>query len=161
MKLLCTLMMASVVTPIYAAENLDAEIIDRQNSATRYTYLLPGYSDSTSNTSVNCYGNPSVYCSGSTRTTGSNVPARAGSYQVQGATLALKLLDGRVVVVNCDSKYSPKFDHVNRRSCRIPLVDLIQAEFSGNKAKLKWSVSLDGTKLESETYKILAVFNKP
>ena len=31
-------------------------------------------------------------------------PALAGSYQVRGATLALQLPDGRVAVVNCDSK---------------------------------------------------------
>jgi hypothetical protein len=42
----------------------------------------------------------------------------------------------------------------------MPLVDNIQAEFKGNDAKLKWPVSLDGKKLESETYKILAVFDK-
>jgi hypothetical protein len=39
----------------------------------------------------------------------------------------------------------------------MPLVDDVQAEFDGDKAKLKWPVSLDGKKLESETYKILAV----
>jgi len=36
-------------------------------------------------------------------------------------------------------------------------VDDIQAEFDGDKAKLKWSVSIDGKKLESETYKIVGV----
>jgi hypothetical protein len=34
-------------------------------------------------------------------------------------------------------------------------------EFDGDKAKLKWPVSLDGKKNESETYKILAVVSKP
>ena len=48
-----------------------------------------------------------------------------------------------------------------RRSCKIPLVNNIQAEFDGDKAKLKWSVSIDGKKLASETYKILAVIDKP
>ena len=37
----------------------------------------------------------------------------------------------------------------------------IQAEFSGDQAKLKWTVSIDGKKLDSETYKILAVLDKP
>ena len=31
------------------------------------------------------------------------------------------------------------------------------AEFDGNNAKLKWVVSIDGKKLDSETYKILGV----
>ncbi len=147
--------------PVHAAEKFDVKIIDRQDSATRYTYVLPGYSNSVSNTNANCYGNPSnVNCVGSTRTTGSSVPARAGTYQVQGATLSLQLPDGRVAVVNCESKYAPKGDFVNRRSCRIPPVDDIQAEFDGDKAKLKWPVSLDGKKLNSETYKILTVLGK-
>jgi hypothetical protein len=64
-------------------------------------------------------------------------------------------------VVNCESKYALKADYINRRSCRAPLVNQIQAEFDGDRAKLKWSVSLDGKKIESETYKILGVIDKP
>jgi hypothetical protein len=62
--------------------------------------------------------------------------------------------------VNCDSKYKTRGDHVNRRSCRFPLINGIQAEFDHDKAKLIWPVSIDGKKLESETYKILAVLDK-
>jgi hypothetical protein len=47
-----------------------------------------------------------------------------------------------------------------QRSCRIPPGDNIQAEFKGNNAKLLWSVSVDGSKMESETYKILAINDK-
>ncbi len=60
-------------------------------------------------------------------------------------------------MVNCESKYAPKFDYINRRSCRLPLVDDIQPEFHSGKAKLEWVVSLDGKKTESETYKIVAI----
>jgi hypothetical protein len=49
----------------------------------------------------------------------------------------------------------------NRRSCRVPVVDNIQADFKGGNAKLIWPVRLDGKKLESETYKILGVLDKP
>ncbi len=42
----------------------------------------------------------------------------------------------------------------------MPLVDDIQAEFKGKNAKLEWPVSLDGKKMESETYPILAVLPK-
>jgi hypothetical protein len=49
----------------------------------------------------------------------------------------------------------------NRRSCRTPLVDTIQAAFNGDNAKLIWSAGLDGKKMQSETYKILGVFDKP
>ncbi len=40
------------------------------------------------------------------------------------------------------------------------MVNDIQARFSGDNAKLIWSVSLDDKKLESETYRILAVLDK-
>ena len=144
-----------------ASQTLDVKIIDRQDSATRYSYVVPGYSDTVSNTDVNCYGNVSVNCSGSTRTTGTRMPARTTSYDVRGATLSLQLPDGRIAVVNCESKYAPKFDGVNQRSCRIPLGTNIEAEFDGNKAKLVWPVSIDGRKFESETYKILALLDAP
>jgi hypothetical protein len=49
----------------------------------------------------------------------------------------------------------------NRRSCRVPLVDNIQADLNGDNAKLIWPVSLDGNKMQSETYKILAILDKP
>jgi hypothetical protein len=38
----------------------------------------------------------------------------------------------------------------------MPLVDDIQVEFSGD----KWPVSIDGKKIESESYKILGVLDK-
>jgi hypothetical protein len=78
--------------------------------------------------------------------------------------LSLQLPDGRVAVVNCDSKLNwTDFSKPNqvRRSCKVPLMENIQAEFDRDKAKLKWSVSIDGKKMESETYKILAVTDKP
>jgi hypothetical protein len=93
-------------------------------------------------------------------TNGYSTAPREISYSVTGATLSLLLPDGRVTVVNCVSKYSPKGDYVNRRSCRMPLVDEIQAEFKGKNAKLHWPVSIDGKKFDSETYKILAVLDK-
>jgi hypothetical protein len=43
----------------------------------------------------------------------------------------------------------------------MPLVDSIQVEFKGDSAKLIWPVSIDGKKMQSETYKILGVLDKP
>jgi hypothetical protein len=43
----------------------------------------------------------------------------------------------------------------------MPIVDDIDVEFSKDNAKLIWPVSLDGKKMESETYKILGILNKP
>jgi len=140
---------------------VDITIIDRQDSQTGYSYVVPGHSNSTSNTNVNCSGGETnVNCYGSTNTSRTSIPPRRISYEVRGATLSLRLPDGRIAVVNCESKYALKMDYINRRSCRIPLVNDVQAEFDGSKAKLKWSVSIDGNKLESETYKILGVLEK-
>jgi hypothetical protein len=43
----------------------------------------------------------------------------------------------------------------------MPLIDEIRVEFNGDKAKLMWPTSIDGRKTESETYKILAIFDTP
>jgi hypothetical protein len=166
-----TVLLLMVVVPLCAAQKLNVKIIDRQDSATLYTYVVPGHSTTNSNTKVNCFGSENtVNCSGSTDTTGSQTPARSGSYEVRGVTFSLRLPDGRIAVVNCESKpdggsftaglaagtgNDPKF-----RSCRMPIVDDIQAEFKGNKAKLKWPASIDGKKIDSETYKILGVLDK-
>ena len=90
-------------------------------------------------------------------------PGFAGSYQVTRATLSLQLRDGRVAVVNCASKanWTDRSTMNANPSCRVPLVNTIRAEFDGDHAKLKWSVSLDGKNMELETYKILAVLERP
>jgi hypothetical protein len=129
-KFLVAAVIASVVAPPFA-QKLTVKIIDRQDNETTYTYIVPvGWL------------------------------AIVGPYRVQGATLSLQLPDGQVAVVNCESKYAPHFDYVNQRSCRVPLVNDIQAEFDRDNAKLKWPVSVDGRTTESETYKVLAVLAK-
>ena len=161
-KVLTAVAVIFVVAPAFA-QKLAVKIINRQNNDTDYTYVVPGHWNSNSNTNVNCFDNVNnVNCNGSTRTTGSGTPAQQVSYHVRGATFSLQLPDGRVAVVNCEGKFAERFAGPggNHRSCRMPLVDDIQAEFDGDKAKLKWSVSIDGKKMASETYKILAVLAK-
>jgi hypothetical protein len=161
-----TFLVAVVVVIVVAsafAQKLAVKIIDRQNNGGSYTYVVPGYSNTNSNTNVSCNGDgTNLNCNGSTRTTGSNTPGLVGSYEVTGATLSLQLPDGRVAIVNCASKLNlTDWSTLNTyRSCRVPLVNDVQAEFYGDKAKLKWSVSIDGKKMESETYKIIAVLVK-
>jgi len=94
---------------------------------------------------------------------GGSTTATATTFHVTGATLTLQLPDGRRAVVNCASKFAEHFAGPpgNRRSCHVPLVDDIQAEFRGDSAKLSWNVSIDGKKSRSETYKILAVLDRP
>jgi hypothetical protein len=164
---LIVLLLSSV--PVASAQKLDVKIVGREDNETEYTYVVPGHFTAQSNSSANCYGSESalgnssnVNCTGSTITTGATTPAQQISYHVRGATFTLLLPDGRAVVVNCESKFA---EHMagpagNHRSCRVPLVDNIQADFKGDKAKLMWVVSLDGKKIQSETYKVLAVLGK-
>ena len=112
-----------------AASRTDVKIIKRQDSNTDYSYAFADRYHAISQT-----------------------------LNLRGATFTLLLPNGDVAVVNCSSKFQERFAGPgNVRSCRVPLVDDIQAEFNGDKAKLFWPTSLDGKKTESETYKIIAV----
>jgi len=131
---LAALGLALVCSTSASAQKLNVKIVDRQDKQDQYDYAA-------------VYNNVAV----------------GKSFTVQGATLTLELPDGRLAVVNCESKFAEHFAGPvgNRRSCRVPLVDAIEADFHGDNAKLLWSVSIDGSKKQSETYKILAVLDKP
>jgi hypothetical protein len=136
------------------AQRLQVKVIDRQESETEYTYQPAVHSTSTSRID----GNRSD-SAGTTTTAG---PTKFSSFQVSGATLSLQLPDGRVAVVNCNSKLQPHLaGQPARRSCRMPAIDVIEADFKGSTAKLSWPISVDGKKVESETYRILGVVPKP
>ena len=161
-KFLIGIFVLSTVAPAFG-QKLAVKIINREDNETQYTYVVAGYSSSNSNTNVNCSDTGSnVNCNGSTHTTGTSTPGHEVSFSVRGATYSLQLPDGRVAVVNCESKFAERMAGPagNKRSCRMPIVDDIQAEFNGDKAKLSWPVSLDGKKMASETYKILGVLSK-
>ena len=145
-------------TIVIHAQIVRVKVIQRQVDDHGYNNFVPGHAYSTANGSANCnsYGN-SVDCSGNSTGYTTYTAPHAVGYNVTGATFTLLLPDGRRAIVNCVSKYKPKGDYINRRSCRMPLVDDIDVEFKGKNAKLYWVVSLDGKKTESETYTILAV----
>jgi len=144
-------------------QKFNVKVLNRQDNQTDYTYVVPGHFYSQTNSTADCSGILSANCTGSSTTSGSTTPAHEVSYRVRGATFSLLLPDGRVVVVNCESKFAEHMAGAagNHRDCRIPLVDDIEVEFNGDKAKLIWPVSVDGKKTQSETYKVLAVLNKP
>ena len=157
----CIAAVSVLSSGVCVAQSFDAvKIIEHRNSETAYSYAVPGSVNSTTNSNAACSSYPAgANCSGTSTTSGVIIPARSGVFQATGATLTLQLPDGRVAIVNCNSKYQALFaGPAHRRSCRVPATDSVQAEFNGDKAKLKWSVSLDGKKLDSETYKVLAVY---
>jgi hypothetical protein len=141
---------------------MSVKIIKLQTGDTAYNYSTPGRTDTTTKTHTKCKdGTRGENCIKVTERETEYVAPTQGSYDVTGATLSLLLPDGRVAVVNCASKLNLfSTDPHPQRSCRIPPVDNIQAEFKGSNAKLAWPVSVDGSKMESETYKILAINSK-
>jgi hypothetical protein len=144
------------------AQKMAVKVVDRQENETDYSYVVPGHFSSYSNSNVNCSATDySANCSGTGTANGSSTPAQSVPYYVRGATLTLLLPDGRGAVVNCESKFAERMagPRGNHRSCRVPMVSDIEADFHGDKAKLEWVVSLDGKKKQSETYKVLAVLD--
>lgn len=147
-----------------SAQKLQVKIVDRQDNETEYTYVVAGHLFANSTADVNCSNSDTnTNCTGSSTTTGTVTPAHEVSYHVRGATFSLLLPDGRVAVVNCESKFAEHFAGPagNHRSCRMPIVDSVEADFHGDKAKLIWPVSLDGKKTASETYKVLGILGVP
>lgn len=141
---------------------MSVKIIKRQTGDTAYNYSTAGRTETTTKTRVKCKdGTYSDHCVKVTERDTEYIAPTQGTYAVTGATLSLLLPDGRVAVVNCASKLNLwSTDPHPQRSCRIPPGDDIQVEFKGSNAKLLWPVSVDGSKMESETYKILAINNK-
>ncbi len=160
MKALC--IWVALVSPL-AAQSFSVKVVKRQTGETRYTYQVTGHLTSASTCYGTAYGNfANVNCNASTPTN-TEIPApQVISLHLTGATYSLLLPDGRTAVVNCVSKFEEHFagPKGNRRSCRTPPMDDIQADFKGTNAKLSWPVSPDGKKTTSETYAILVVFQK-
>ncbi|HEY6488258.1 MAG: hypothetical protein WCC26_02385 [Terracidiphilus sp.] len=139
------------------AQKLEATVLYRQNSDNNYSALIPDSAGTVPDGLVDCaadIANPA--CSGPVQ------PAAPGqpTLHVSGTTLSLLLPNGKVAVVNCLNRYSTRGNYLNRRSCAMPLVEHVEADFNGQHAKLKWPVSLDGRKTESETYKVIALLDK-
>lgn len=70
MKFLLFTLLLACSAPVLA-QKLSVKIINRQDSETDYSYVVPGYSNSQSNANVNCNNiGDSVNCNGSGTTTG-------------------------------------------------------------------------------------------
>jgi hypothetical protein len=141
-----------------SAQKLDATVLYRQNSDSDYSALIPGYSNPASPDCAADLANAA--CDDSARATGNVSASQPFAYYVTGTTLSLLLPDGKIAVVNCINKYSPKGTYILRRNCGMPLVEHVQAEFKGSMAKLEWPVGPEGTKIESEKYKVVAMLDK-
>jgi len=144
---------ALTLTPAAFAQTLLVHIVERQDTKTELTAEIPEQAETALKSLT---GEKKAGDSDKSAAKADKAP-QTRSYTVTGATLTLQLPDRRLVRVTCESKYSLRFDYINRRSCRTPPADEVTAEFNGNEAKLIWSVSLDNRKTQSETYTILNI----
>jgi len=136
-----------LVLPSIANEKTTVKIISSTDTTSTYVMAAPGSQSANCTEAAN-----SVYC------TGQSLPAITRNMNVKGHVFYLQLPDNRVVIAACDAKTNwTEFHQGFYRDCRAPVVDTVEAEISGDKVKLIWSVSLDGKKTQNETYKILGV----
>jgi hypothetical protein len=172
---------------VNSSNRTSVTVVARQTSETGYSFVVPGYISTRSSTYANCSGtssgsldattygqtmngtyngsingtyNGSSYtsCSGTGNSTTTVAPAREVSYAVSGATLSLRLLDGRLAVVNCNSKMNwTEWGGMPRRSCRVPTINQFAAEFKGENVKLLWRVGIHGETEKSETYRLVEI----
>jgi hypothetical protein len=155
---------ALTMSPAAPAQTLLVHIVQRHDTKTELTAVIPPQADAKADKSSTAEKDKDKKTAAkdkdATAATGDK-GAQTRSYSVTGATLTLELPDRRLVQVTCESKYALRFDYINRRSCRTPPSDEVTAEFSGDEAKLIWSVSLDNRKVQSETYTILNIVPPP
>ena len=153
------LAVASFTTSVQSAfaQKIEASVLYRQDSDNSYIAVVPGYSGPDADITGACMLDPDP----------ANCPAVDSAsargevnYMLVGTTMSLLLPNGRVALVNCVNRYSSKGNYVNRRSCGMPMVERVEAEFIGQTAKLQWQVGSDGKKTESETYKVVAMLEK-
>ncbi len=151
----------AVVSPIFVvhpalAQKLDASVLYRQDSDVAYHAVIPGYSGPDADITGACTLDPDPANCPSPTVTG-----HEPSYTLIGTTLSLKLPDGRIALVNCVDRHSAKGNYINRHACGMPMGEHVDVEFLGQSAKLTWLVTPDGKKIESETYKVVAMLDKP
>jgi hypothetical protein len=134
-------------------EQVKVRMLDQKESDGEYAVSYPGYQQS--NCGVYVYGNQ-----GQVNCTTVSAPGGQIGYTVRGYALTLLLPDKRIVIAGCEKKTNwTEFSANWYRSCRHPITNELDAEFEGDHVKLSWSVSLDGRKMKSETYKIAGVLS--
>ena len=139
-----------------SAQKVEVNVLYRQDSDVLYHAVVPGYSGPNADITGACTLDPDP----------ANCPDPSKERSevatpLLGTTLSLGLPDGRIAVVNCVDRHSAKGNYINRHSCGMPLTARAEAEFNGESAKLIWTVGSDKQKIESETYRVVAVLAKP
>jgi hypothetical protein len=138
-------------------QKLNVNVLYRQDSDVMYHAVVPGYSGPNADVTGACTLDPDPANCPDPRQGANGEPL----YALVGTTLSLGLPDGRIAVVNCVSRHSAGGNYINRHSCGVPLTEHAEADFNGKSAKLSWTASPDGKKIDSEIYRIVAMLAKP
>lgn len=142
-----------------AAQKVPVNVLYRQDSDVVYHAVIPGYSGPNADVTGACTLDPDP-----ANCPDPNVnadPKGTPTYLLSGTTLSLGLPDGRIALVNCVSRHSANGNYINRHSCGMPMTEHAEAEFTGQSAKLSWTLAQNGNKAESETYRVVAVLPRP
>lgn len=149
----------TVSTGSAAAQKVPVNVLYRQDSDVVYHAVIPGYSGPNADVTGACTLDPDpANCPDPNLNAD---PKGLPTYLLSGTTLSLGLPDGRIALVNCVSRHSANGNYINRHSCGMPMTERADAEFSGQSAKLSWTLAQNGNKTESETYRVVAVLPKP
>ena len=141
------------------AQKVPVSVLYRQDSDVVYHAVIPGYSGPNADVTGACTLDPDpANCPDPNL---NSDPKGIPTYLLSGTTLSLGLPDGRIALVNCVSRHSANGNYINRRSCGMPMSERADAEFTGQSAKLSWALASNGNKIESETYRVVALLAKP
>lgn len=149
----------SVSSASAAAQKVPVNVLYRQDSDVVYHAVIPGYSGPNADVTGACTLDPDpANCPDPNL---NSDPKGSPTYLLSGTTLSLGLPDGRIALVNCVSRHSANGNYINRHSCGMPMTERADAEFTGQSAKLSWTLTSNGNKAESETYRVVALLPKP
>ena len=140
-----------------SAQTYNVKIIQWLPIASEHEESKPATVTTNAQAAAGCKsGSTSTACKGNNQTTTTIQAAKTVRYETQGWQMRLLLPDGRTVLASCSSKFNWGSE-AQYRDCRTPPSAEAIAEFKGKNAKLKWPVSLDGKKFESESYEIIKI----
>lgn len=149
----------SISSASAAAQKVPVNVLYRQDSDVVYHAVIPGYSGPNADVTGACTLDPDpANCPDPNL---NSDPKGTPTYLLSGTTLSLGLPDGRIALVNCVSRHSANGNYINRHSCGMPMTERADAEFTGQSAKLSWTLASNGNKTQSETYRVVALLPRP
>lgn len=140
------------------AQKMHVKVIKHAVDGVPFTRVVPGFGLNNGNATANCtaYGS-TANCAANSSGSSIYLPAHTVEGSLTRIQMLLLLPDGRRVGIYCNDHFGG-FAQAHLHTCKNPEADDLDADFSGDKVKLKWVVGIDGKKTESQIYLIDRVF---